>query len=246
MVIVHQMPRLSSYVCKRPNPDTADDESVNNWSHIDLKYFDSELASTSVVASTTTWAGGEYPPATIGTLFLPVRGSGITNRIGRSVRLRWLLISGTVQVPVQLDATALPDASSRVRLYLVQNKQANGTQTQAEDVIQSGTNIVPLDMFRSLSTIGTYNILDDADIVMDNQNFNVAGGVGFYQSGFIRKFKFSYRFSPFTSEGIVNFKSDLGDYRDILDNSFTIIGITNVSTNQCSISYKARFAFHDN
>jgi len=233
------MPRMSSFVPKRLRSETED------LAEPELKYFDSELASTSVVSSTTTWAGGEYPPATIGTLFCPVRGTGITNRLGRTVKLCSILLQGTIQVASQNAATVNTDNPTRVRLYLVQSRDANGLQTQAEDVIQSGTNILPLDMFPSLSHIGEYEILDSADIVMDNQNFFLVGGVGYYQTGFIRKFKFCHSFNLRSSTSVVNFKSDLGDYRDILDNSFTLIGISNTNEMLPTISYKCRVSFYD-
>jgi len=217
-------------------------EQQNNWSAYELKYFDSELDETSLTSSTTTWASCEYPPATIGTLFLPVKGTGIINRIGRTVQLRWLKISGQITIPSQSEVDVYNP--TQVRLLLVQNKQSSGAQTQAEDVIQSGTNIVPINMFSNLGTIGQYEILEDKRFVMEFESPTGASSP-LSQIGYIYMFNFEHHFDPFSSSGKVNFKSDLGDYRDILDNSFVIIGLNTNSQYVPTISYKARFAFHD-
>lgn len=247
------MPRLSSHVPKKQKLDETlvDDpycepsqwEQDNDWGP-ELKYFDSELAATNVVASTTTWAGGEYPPATIGTLFCPIKGTGITNRVGRTVKLRWIRVVGQIVTASQTSPSAV-DQPCIVRLLLVQNTQTSGTQTQAEDVIQSGTNIVPINMFTNLSSLSQFKILKDQRFYFQNDNFTVLAGVNVYQSGLVRGFDFTWHFFPFDSSSLVNFKSDLGDYRDILDNSFAIIGICTNADLVPQISFKSRVGFHD-
>jgi len=241
------MPRLSSHVPKKQkteSPPPEEWEQNNNWGP-ELKYFDSELAATNVVASTTTWAGGEYNPATIGTLFLPVRGTGITNRVGRTVKIRWIQVVGQITIASQSSSSF--DQPSIVRLLLVQNTQTSGTQTQAEDVISSGTNIVPINMFSNLASLSQYKILKDQRFYFQNDAiWGTSTGAIAFQSGMLRGFDFCHHFFPFSSDSFVNFKSDLGDYRDVLDNSFSIIGICTNGDMVPQISYKCRVGFNDN
>ncbi len=52
----------------------------------EMKYFDAERANVAIGAS-VDWTATEVDPATLNTLFAPVKGTGINNRIGRKVHV---------------------------------------------------------------------------------------------------------------------------------------------------------------
>ena len=142
----------------------------------ETKYFDTEKTSTAIAAS-TDWTNTEYDPATLNTLFCPQKGSGINQRIARSVKVHKIRIRGMVNIPAQANITAA-DGASYIRLALVQDNQTNATQAQGEQVFQDPSAASAFNAslsFQSLDNLGRFQVLKDKTIVMQNPNTSYDG-----------------------------------------------------------------------
>lgn len=208
----------------------------------ETKYFDSSLAATALTAS-TNWTGTEVDPATLNTLFVPVQGSGINNRVGRKVQVKKIKVQGQITCVKQTDQTA-SDEAAHIRLILYQDMQSNGTQSQGEDLMDgsSGTAAGCVNAFQSLANFGRFRVLRDYHLVVQNPNFSW-DGTNLEQQGLVKPFKMSHVFrTPLT----VHFNAtNGGTMADIVDNQFHIIAMTYSTNLAPSILYNCRVSFVD-
>jgi len=204
------------------------------------KYFDSENTGTAIAASSTTWAGGELDPAA-NTLFSPTQGDEYNTRDGRKVQVLALKIRGYVQCVKQADQTGA-DNANLCRIILVQDRQTNGAQLNAEDVITSGGANVAHAMFQNPAFFGRFRVLKDKTIAMQDPS-NTFDGTNVEVNGLIRHFKMNIKFRK---PVIVHYNSgNAGTVADIVDNSFHIIGNTTNGDLASTLFYKCRTTFVD-
>ncbi len=208
----------------------------------EIKYFDSTKAATALVAA-DDWLATEFDPATLNCLFVPVKGTGINQRIGRKVTVQKIKIRGMIISAAQANQTAT-DASSVIRMALVHDMQTNAVQAQGEEVFAApgtaaSTNAVV--SFRSLATFGRFNILKERFFTFQNPNLSY-DGTNMEQNGIVKTFKLNYTFKKPLD---VNFNAaNGGTVADIVDNSFHLIvnasGITlaPLILYECRTSYK--------
>jgi len=154
------------------------------------KYFDSELSAGTGVTNASSWAGTEFDPTTLNTLFVPVTGDDFNNRTGRKVQVLAIKIRGHINIPAQADQTA-EDNGAFMRLILVQDRQTNAAQLNAEDVINSGGANVAINMFQNPAFFGRFRVLKDKNIAL-NTLAAVYDGTNIEQPGIValqRRFK---------------------------------------------------------
>ena len=205
------------------------------------KYFDTERTSTALNATTSNWANGEYDPATLNNLFSPSLGDDFNNRTGRKCQVLSIRIRGSIGIPQQANQTA-GDPATRIRLVLVQDKQTNGAQLNAEDVINSGAASNARDMFQNPAFFGRFRILKDKNIVLQNPNFSY-DGTNIEQAGLAKDFKISMNFKKPID---VHFNTtNGGTVADIVDNSFHVIAACDDVTLAPAILYKCRVTYMD-
>lgn len=208
----------------------------------EMKYFDTEKGLTSV-ASQANWTGTEQDPTTFNTLFVPVKGSGINERIGRKVNVMKIRIKGTVVVAPQADQTS-GDGRSVIRLALVEDTQTNGTQMQGEDVMDGNTSTTAtaVNAFQSLDNLGRFRVLKDKTIVMQNPNFGY-DGTNLEQQGLARTFKMNIILKkPIT----VSFNEvNGGTIADIVDNSWHMIANCDNASLVPQLTYVARVYYKE-
>lgn len=214
------------------------------------KYFDAELNAKTIPES-TDWTGTEIDPdtvpvAAINTLFAPVQGNAINNRIGRKVQVLKLSIRGTIHNTVltdQADAIPLP----QVRLVLYQDKQSNGVQAQGEDLMRAPTSAstqTAVATFQSLANFGKFRVLKDKTFTFrDFVGFNDAAATGTMATNQI-PFKLNVKFRK---PVVVHFNAtNGGTIADIVDNSFHMIASAAGSTNWVTnVTYCARTVYVD-
>lgn len=214
----------------------------------EMKYFDSELTATALVAS-TDWTGTEFDPdtvpvASINTLFAPIRGTGINNRIGRAVNVMKVKVRGLISVAAQANQSAA-DSASYVRLALVQDMQTNTAQAQGEDVFRDPTTAsshVAATSFQSLANLGRFKVLKDLKINLGDPNA-VFDGTNIEQQGIIRMFEMNVEFK---TPVVVHFNAtNGGTIADIVDNSWHIYCNCSSIALVPSIIYSARVAFKE-
>lgn len=205
------------------------------------KYYDSENTGTAIAASSTTWAGGELDPATLNTLFCPVQGDDFNQRNGRKVQVLSIKLRGYVQCVKQADQTGA-DNAALCRIILVQDRQTNAAQLNAEDVIGSGGANVAHAMYQNPAFFGRFRVLKDKNIAMQNPS-NTYDGTNVEVNGLIRHFKMNIKFRKPVE---VHFNSTNGQtVADIVDNSFHIIANSTNGDLAATLFYKCRTTFID-
>lgn len=208
-----------------------------------MKYYDTELTSTTIPAS-TDWTATEFNPTNpnaTSTLAAPAVGSAINQRIGRNVKLHKILIRGQVNTGAQADQTAA-DAACRVRLLLVHDTQTNGTQAQGEEIMQAPATAaaaLATSSFQSLATLGRFRVLKDKMIIIDNPNITW-DGTNLEQQGQVRNFKFSYQPRVPIKISFNATNTSGGAIADVVDNSFCMYAICSNAALAPALTYKAR------
>ncbi len=209
----------------------------------EMKYFDTTKALTAIVAA-TTWAGTELDPGTFDTFCVPVKGTGIDQRIGRAINIHKIKINAHLFINSQANQTAT-DAACLTRIALYLDTQTNAAQSQGEQVFQDpGTASISNNAmtFQSLATLGRFRMLKDKRIVMQNPNI-AYDGTNMEQMGLIRSCKINHTFrNPIK----VHFnETNGGTIADIVDNSLHLIAATTNTGLAVSIIYEARVSYKD-
>jgi len=203
------------------------------------KYFDTVRSITVPIQS--DWTGTEADPATFNTLFVPVVGAGLNQRIGRWVYVKKIKIRGLISMNAQADQTAA-DAYSVVRLTVVQDKQTNGAQAQGEDIFDDASTTSYIHAFQNTDNFGRFKVLKDKFIKFGNQNITY-DGTNIEQSGDVRNFNISIKFRKPVK---VNFNAtNGGTIADIVDNSFHVYvnSATSGTAVANAMTYKARVVY---
>lgn len=208
----------------------------------DMKYFSSTRAGVAMAETTTSWAGGEVDPATLNTLFAPVQGSGISDRIGRKVYVRKIKIRGYLSYGPFANA-AVVQGTGEARLILVQDMQTNATQLNAEDVMAASATAAvsnQLCTYQNLGFFGRFKVLKDkmfffgTGVAASNQAATTISTD--YQS---KPFKWNITFKK---PVLVHYNAaNGGTIADVVDHSWHIIGLCNNNSTVCQ--YEARFCY---
>lgn len=200
-------------------------------------YFDADRTSLTVPSSGASWAGCEVDPLTLLSLFAPIQGDDIANRQGRKVFVKSIRITGRVQVPPAAALAALYQ-QSLVRMVVYQDKQTNGAQSQAEDLLSSGAASTSIFMSQNLANLGRFKVWKDKILKLDP--YPSAGVAASYaQGGTIIPFKFSIKPNCY-----VNYNStNGGTIADVIDNSFHFIAQSYSTDVVMTMVYKVRTVF---
>lgn len=222
----------------------------------EMKQFDCDLTTFPLAAVTTTWvAGTVVDPATtinLGSaavanpncLFAPTVGAALNQRIGRAVKLMKCKVTGTITCAPQA-AQGAADASAKVRILLVMDKQTNAAQMTAAQLLRDASGAsTTISSYQNPDNFGRFRVLKDKMISIADLNLAgspTAGDV--IQGSFMRTFKMSYRFKKPVE---VHFNAtNGGTVADIVDNSLhLIIGASTVAFVP-SVAYYTRVSFKE-
>jgi len=212
----------------------------------EMKYFDCELAQASIVAS-ASWTGtvkdpNVTPVANLNCLFAPTPGSGINQRIGKSVRMMKLKIRGTLFVDAQNNQIA-PDNATKVRLMIVEDMQTNGSQCDGADVMTTTVSTTTsINAFQNINNFGRFRVWKDKNFVFQNPTITW-DGTNLEQNGLKKDFKFNLNFKG----GLpIRFGSTTGGtVSDIVDKSFHLLAIVDNTALTATISYVCRVGFKE-
>uniref|UniRef100_UPI004047F323 hypothetical protein n=1 Tax=Shewanella sp. TaxID=50422 RepID=UPI004047F323 len=215
----------------------------------ETKYYDTTKALTAIPES-TDWTGTEFDPATQSTLFCPVQGAQINNRIGRKVLLKKIRIRGVIRPNVFQDANDVV-APCAVRIIVYQDKQTNGAQAQGEDVMAAPATAAAENAFcafQSLGNLGRFRVWKDKTYVpRDGQTTTDGANTSSITAGAAIPFKYNLKLG----KGIpVHFNSSNGgagdgDVGDIVDNSFHILIQASSTAWAYQCAYQARCVYTD-
>jgi len=206
----------------------------------EMKYFDTEKDGTALPAS-NEWTGTEFD-LTANSLFTPVVGAGVNQRIGKEAKVLKIRINGLIVAPSQADQVAA-DSSSLCRVMLVQDTQTNAAQMQGENLMTSGTtDTIGINTFQNIDNFGRFRVLGDKFISLQNPNMSY-DGTNVEQAGLIKRFKFVYKFKNPVKVRFNN--TNGGTIADIVDNSFHIIANSHNISLAPQISYYSRFYYKE-
>lgn len=203
-------------------------------------YLDTQRSLTTITPNAASWTGCEYDPDTVPELclFAPVLGDDISNRTGRKVYAKNIRITGHLLAAAGTGG-AVAEQPCQVRLVVYQDKQTNGAQSQAEDLLSSGDATNALDMFQNASNFGRFKVWADETFLV-GVNPALAGLTSaFVSNGSVVPFKFNIPVNTW-----INYRNTVtGTVTDVVDNSFHLIANVEGSTQTCSIVYKVRTSF---
>lgn len=206
----------------------------------EMHYIDTEIDATGIQnIAGASWANCEMDPTAL-TLFAPVQGDDINNRTAKRAYVTSIKIRGFVSIAAQT-AQATSDGAGYTRIILYQDQRTNGAQTQAEDVIASGSaTLQNVCAFQNTNSFGKVKILKEK--IFGNGDLNIAGiTTSIEQQGRIVPFKFTVKFKKPVE---VNFQTNGGTVASVLDNSFHVIAATNNSSLAQTLAYKCRVGFY--
>jgi len=205
----------------------------------DNHYFDTERTSTAIPQSASTWNGSEMDPNTSAMLclFAPVIGDDISNRMGRKVFVKKIRISGVINVAEQSAQTA-QDAALNVRLVCYQDMQTNATQATGDLVLSQGAASNAIHMGMNVASLGRFKILKDKRIVVAPADYSGLT-TAFVAAGRAVNFKMNIKVNQWVNYNATNG----GTVADVVDNSFHVLALSNVTTLAGTITYKVRTVF---
>ncbi len=199
---------------------------------LERKFFDVESAAD---AFATTWAAME--PATTN-LTAVAQGDGESNREGRKFSILSIHLKGFVKRPAS-ESTTGPFGDETVRVCLVQDKQTNGAQLTATDVMDGGQTEDYL-AFRNLQFTKRFNVLWD-------RTFTLPVSRGAMNEGSINLFATADVRVPFTVNKTFNnpiqvtMSGTTADIANVTDNSIHVIGVG--SATSVTLDYQCRIRF---
>ncbi len=199
---------------------------------IENKFVDFERPIGTIAS---TWAGGELDEATALSLSAIGQGNGESQRDGRKANLTSVHIKGFVRLVAQ-EAVGNPVFGGIVRLILVMDKQTNGSQLNAEDVVTVTTQ--DINAWRNLENSQRFRILKDhrMEIVINNLSTFQVNDMSTSQTE--TPFEFHV---VFKKPIVVNFSGTTATVASIADNSLHLIGISTLAIHQISYVSRVRF-----
>jgi len=213
----------------------------------ETKYFDTNVGATTGaqdiinIEDNNNWTGAELDP-TGGSLFSPTSGSGYNQREGKKVFVKKVKIKGKVEWRAVTGAAG-PPVGRAIRLIVYMDKQTNGVQAQAEDIVSGVNNSeLPIDYFQNVNNFGRFKVLKDKTYTFDAPNFEIEDGGTFAYGGQMRNFKFS---KTFKNPLKINFNTGANsNISDVVDYSFHMIGgAMSAAGTSATIQYKCRVVF---
>lgn len=207
----------------------------------EMKYFDTEK-SLSAISESNDWTGTEQDPTTFDTLFVPVTGAGINQRIGKACKVLKMKMRFLLDAPQQLNQTgADPAATCRILVYL--DKQTNSAQAQGEQVmtagVSDGTGIL---QFQNINNFGRFQVIKDWTFSLANPNMSY-DGTNIEQAGLAKTWKMTRKFKK---PIVVRFNAtNGGTIADIVDNSFHVIALCDNDDLASRLSYASRFCYKE-
>lgn len=204
----------------------------------EMKYFYVDLTLAPCIVS-ADWTGTQIDPPTL-TLFVPIVGAGISQRIGNSVTVYQILMKCYVIAASQVNQLS-GDNSCLIRVILFQDLQTNAAQAQGNVIMKNeGAAFENVFSFQNVANFGRFKVLRDKIIKLEDPNM-VWDGSNIETNGIQKHFKLNIKFKQ---PVVIRFNStNGGTIADIVDNSFHIICLANDASLATKIYYNARFTF---
>lgn len=198
---------------------------------LELKFFDVESVDD---AFSSAWAAME--PATTN-LTAVAQGDGESNRDGRKYRIHGIYIKGFIKINGAESATT-PPPDVQCRICLVWDKQTNGAQLTATDVMDAGQT-VDVFSFRNLQHTERFTVLYDRIYTIKRPQQTNEGAINLFASpDTLTPIKIMKTFKVPIE---VNTDGTTADIANITTNSIHMIGVATASTPTLSYTCRLRF-----
>ncbi len=213
-------PRGRPYKRQRPQPYRRFKPRLNNriggFLGIEKKYIDYEYDA----AISDTVAGSESDPASSVLAFNAIaQGDGQTQRDGRQVKNLSIHLQGNIIFAGVSGLT--PKTSPFVRMLLVQDKQTNGAQFNAEDVLNDPGNLdLEVNAFRNLEYTKRFRVLKDIYVTRPAED-SVWNGSAAVSGGAIVPFEMHCKLPNVATQ----FSGTTAVVTNIIDNSYHLIAL---------------------
>ncbi len=206
---------------------------------LELKFFDTSLATPSTMSGNGDLTAGELDPPTVNCLNAMVQGTGEQERLGRFINMTSVKVKGTFLFPVA-EALGLPAGAQFVTIFLVLDKETNAAQLNSEDVFTNKAATADLinHLFINMENTDRFQILD-SDRVTLHPEFVLQNETGVtYARGEVKhSWSLSYRWKRGKK---VLFKGTAGTVANIQDNSLHVIGYCKGAV---TVDYNARLRY---
>lgn len=207
---------------------------------LDLKFYDTGLASTAV-SNPTDATGGEFDPSATSMISTPAQGDGEQNRDGKKILIKSVQISGAV-IQATSSAGTATSAESEVFVALVLDSQTNGVQLSSEDVFKNtaATSVMAPNVMRNLLFAPRFKVLKQWKLRLEPKtSVNNASATTVSIGGSRVDFDC---YLPL--DLVVNFNSGTtASVANVIDNSLHIIAYVSQVALTPTIQYNARIRF---
>ncbi len=206
---------------------------------IEVKFYDTSLATAGLLA-TTDATGGEFDPSATIKLNTVIRGDGEQNRDGKQISMRNITVRGVITIDKQANQT-VSDEAPVIFIALVLDTQTNGATLNSEDVYtnKSANAKLAATPFRNLLFAKRFRVLKSLRFRLPDPNMTY-DGTNIEINGYHRQFEMfadlrgmKCNFNAGTTEDVAN----------IIDNSLHIVGFCSSQNLGPDINYNARLRF---
>ncbi len=185
-----------------------------------------------------TWAGGEMDPTTDAVSAI-AQGNGENQRDGRVATLHSVFIKGFFSIAAT-ESSIAPLDDIIIRVVLVQDRQTNGAQLNAEDVMDTIASAVDINSVKNLENSARFIVLKDKTFLLPRARANTNEGAAnlFATAKILVPFKMGVTFKKPIR---VNHTGTTANVTTIADNSIHVIG---TATNASGLlTYRSRVRF---
>jgi len=261
--IYSQMPRGGAYANKRTRrTDTYLDRPLRSVPRArganvsgEMKYVDSIYPAVPIAIADTDWANCMADPTTTvdlgdgsavvtpACLCAPKVGAGISNRIGKGIKILKVKIRFSIIIPQQ-QAQNLADDPPIVRVVLVQDGQTNASQMDGDDLFQeTATAETTVLAFQNVNNFGRFKVLKDRMVALRPAIPMYITTSSLVQTGVCYQGKMNYTWK----QGLnVRFNAgSTGQVSDIIDNSLHMLAACNNILAGPRLSYYCRVCYKE-
>jgi len=211
---------------------------------VEVKYYDTYYAATTLAAPTTPGNTQRANPATLGCVNAVSQGDGPTNRDGKKIRLRSLYIKGTVYRGATEDFSA-PCEPVSAYVAVVLDRQANAAEIAPAQVYTNpqGAALGNSCLFRNLEYSDRYRILRDATFHFGAGPQSAYALDKISNGGLVKHFEWYIPLNFDTLFNTVN--PTAATIADIVTNAIGVIatGTASASNNSLVLAYNCRLRF---
>lgn len=211
------------------------------------KYFTRQLYGVVLNQDSASWTYTSLDGATPNTMFYPVQGPALNQRIGRQVDVIKVQVRGIISAAGQQNQGDI-DSNFNVRLIMFLDQLANGATVSPGllmDTPEFANTALNHTMFQEESEFGRFRVLKDVNYRSQNINAVAATAAGntVSQSGSDIYFHWTINFKKYPVR--VRFQANAGTIADIMENAFHLCGHCTATAQDPTISYSARFVYVD-